>query len=427
MSFQLRRRDETTRRAFLSVAITNVLTGFIGLATATLAGRLLGPSGRGELAAIQLIPNIIATVSSLGMDEAAVFFVAQQPGAAQAIVKASLRRAAAGGAMFLLAGVLIVPFLITDPGTSLSIQLCMPIVIAAPVFYVCHQPMRSIGYTGLWGLCRLFVPVSWLLILIWAATIDYGSERGIALIFVGAQVAVAALSLLFISRYQGHEPPQWPDLGRRLLRYGVPRTQVDLPSALMLRFDQVLMIGLVTRFELGLYVAAASFSLMALLPLQALAKITLPRVASAGEHWRRITRRLLFAAFVILVLVLAGLIPTTQWFFPLLLGDDFREATSVAQLLVIASAIRGFANVVQEINCGLGLPGRTALLEMLGTACNVLLLLVLIGPHGITGAAYASLGSYSLVVIGQLLILQNASRRGRLRSTDESDVTIENS
>ena len=49
----------------LLTAATNVILALLGLLTGILAARLLGPQGRGELAAIQAWPSFIATVAIL--------------------------------------------------------------------------------------------------------------------------------------------------------------------------------------------------------------------------------------------------------------------------------------------------------------------------------------------------------------------------
>src|SRR5688500_5226495 len=56
----------------LLVYATAVLTG-------PLAARLLGPEGRGTLAAIQLWPSALATIAMLGLPDAIVYYGARQP------------------------------------------------------------------------------------------------------------------------------------------------------------------------------------------------------------------------------------------------------------------------------------------------------------------------------------------------------------
>lgn len=57
----------------LTVA-ANVTLAALGMVSGILAARLLGPHGRGQLAAIQTWPSSIATLAMLGMPEAVVYY-----------------------------------------------------------------------------------------------------------------------------------------------------------------------------------------------------------------------------------------------------------------------------------------------------------------------------------------------------------------
>src|SRR5438132_11464918 len=61
-----------------TVAAT-VLIGVLSIITGVLQARLLGPSGRGQLAAIQAWPGVFAAVAMLGVQDAIVFFGARDP------------------------------------------------------------------------------------------------------------------------------------------------------------------------------------------------------------------------------------------------------------------------------------------------------------------------------------------------------------
>jgi len=60
------------------VATNSALTA-VAVATGVIAPRLLGPSGEGELAAIQTWPMLLGTLAMLGLDSALVYFIARDP------------------------------------------------------------------------------------------------------------------------------------------------------------------------------------------------------------------------------------------------------------------------------------------------------------------------------------------------------------
>src|SRR5262245_30271561 len=60
----------------LITTATNFAIALLALATGPLAARMLGPEGRGELAAIQTWPSVIATLAMLGLGDATIYFAA---------------------------------------------------------------------------------------------------------------------------------------------------------------------------------------------------------------------------------------------------------------------------------------------------------------------------------------------------------------
>jgi len=415
----IRVRDEGLRRAFITMLATQLALGFLGFLTSTIAARLLGPAGRGELAAVWSIPNLLAMLGGLGMGEAALYFAAKQPTATRSIVQESLRIACFGATGVFIVGVVLLHYVIEDPTTRLSAQLNMPVAFAVAVFAVCHQPLRALGYSRLWGTFRISIAGTWLLILLTAAIFDSHNIRGLTLTFVGAQVIVAVWATRLLHRYPDDEPPMWENFRLRLLRYGLPSSLITVPYVLNSRLDQVLMIGLVSRSNLGVYTAAVSFSLIAGFPFQALAKVTMPRVAAADD-WRPIAVRLFLSTLLLVAVVLAVVLPLTGWLFPALMGSGFREGTTAARLLVAAATIRGAADILQETIRGLGQPSRAVVVETIGLTVGLVALLVLIGDHGVTGAAIASILGYGSTLLGHILLVGVAFVR---RSSDSSDNT----
>ncbi len=415
----IRVRDEGLRRAFITMLATQLALGFLGFLTSTIAARLLGPAGRGELAAVWSIPNLLAMLGGLGMGEAALYFAAKQPTATRSIVQESLRIACFGATGVFIVGVVLLHYVIEDPTTRLSAQLNMPVAFAVAVFAVCHQPLRALGYSRLWGTFRISIAGTWLLILLTAAIFDSHNIRGLTLTFVGAQVIVAVWATRLLHRYPDDEPPMWENFRLRLLRYGLPSSLITVPYVLNSRLDQVLMIGLVSRSNLGVYTAAVSFSLIAGFPFQALAKVTMPRVAAADD-WRPIAVRLSLSTLLLVAVVLAVVLPLTGWLFPALMGPGFREGTTAARLLVAAATIRGVADILQETIRGLGQPSRAVVVETIGLMVGLVALLVLIGDHGVTGAAIASILGYGSTLLGHILLVGVAFVR---QSSDSSDNT----
>ena len=65
--------SESVRKAS-GTFLANIALYVLAAATGPLAARLLGPDGRGALAAIQLWPGAIATVAMLGLPDSIAYF-----------------------------------------------------------------------------------------------------------------------------------------------------------------------------------------------------------------------------------------------------------------------------------------------------------------------------------------------------------------
>src|SRR5437868_7402069 len=68
-------------RDFAGTAGTNVSIAVLSSVAGILAARLLGPEGRGELAAAIVWAGMIGVFASTGLPQALTYFAAQEPGA----------------------------------------------------------------------------------------------------------------------------------------------------------------------------------------------------------------------------------------------------------------------------------------------------------------------------------------------------------
>ena len=92
-----------------STAAANVAIAVCGLLSGMLLARILGATGRGELAAIQAWPLLLATVGSFGLAEAIAYFAATAPGRARTAFSTALVLSLPFSAVAMVAGVWIVP------------------------------------------------------------------------------------------------------------------------------------------------------------------------------------------------------------------------------------------------------------------------------------------------------------------------------
>src|SRR5580700_428741 len=139
----------------------------IAALTGPLAARLLGPEGRGILAAIQLWPGALVTLAMVGLPEALVYFGAREPGrAGEWLFTAQLIALCAA----------CVAACIGYPIVSAALRHYNPEVVSAAHWYLLVIPLtvliglpgqltRALGRFGLWNMLRILPGLAWLLIL----------------------------------------------------------------------------------------------------------------------------------------------------------------------------------------------------------------------------------------------------------------------
>ncbi len=413
---QLVARTESTRTALTNLLIGNLVLGIMGFATSSISSRLLGTSGRGELARIQNVPNLLAVLGMFGMSEAALYFSSKNRESTGLITAGAVRIALKGSIIAIGLGLIVTPLLLSGSTRTNSLIYLLVIPITA-VYTVSYQQLRVLGYSRQWTLFRVSVTVGWLGCLGIGALMRPVPAGRLAVLFIGAQACIALVAWRMVRSFPS-KPIDISSLKKPMVRYGVPAALVTLPQVMNLRLDQILLGSIVAKSQLGLYVAAVGWSWIAAPPFHTLAQFILPRIAATTSSTQRIklVRQALLAAGALGVTLSIILVPLTRRLFPLVMGKEFQAGVHVATLLVVASVISGTALVAEEIMKGLGQPRRVLFAELGGLSITLMLLALTLKRHGITGATWASIGGYSATLMAVLVQLPRALDHAKTQS-----------
>lgn len=389
----------------------NMLIAALGMVSGVLAARLLGPRGRGELAAIQTWPCFVAGLAMLGMPEAIAYYSAREPSEAGSYLGSAVVVALISSAPFMAAGYALVPLMLhaQTPATVWAGRWYLLIVPLYALMGLPRHPLQGRRDFVPWNAMRIAPNVAWIgvLVLSWTCARAYPT-----FVAAGNLIALATLVFPFAALVACRMPgPFRPDLSKwpSLLAYGLPCMLTMVPQTLNARLDQMLMAALLAPHELGLYVVAVAWSGAIMPLLTALAAVTMPAVAGVGDEEQRIPRfatavRATAALALLLAIALAAITPLSVAF---LFGPGFKAAVPAALVLVPAAAVLGFNSVLQEGLRGLGRPYDVLEAELSGLGVTIVSLAVMLGPMGIMGAAISSLSGYSTVTA---VLLLNARR-----------------
>jgi O-antigen/teichoic acid export membrane protein len=387
-------------------AVTNLAVAAMGFCTGIITARMLGPHGRGELAAIQTTPSFIGSFAMIGMPEALVYFSAQQPAQAGRYLVTAAGLSLGASVPFIAVAYLAMPLLLHAQGAGL-VAAARWYLLIAPIWAIVgmmHHPLRGTGDFHSWNMLRLIVPLSALCVLGLAFAIGRETPQFLAFSYLVTYALMCVPSGWMVwRRLAGPFTADGAQIGP-MLRYGLPCVMTGLPQMLNLRLDQMLMAAFFPPRQLGLYaVAVASSSAVSPL-LTSIGTTLLPAIASADNRERASAHMTEGVRMTALLAIVACVTVATAAPFAIrvLYGTRFIGAIPAALILVPAAGVLAVNFSVQEAIRGFGRPYLVLRAELLGLMVTAISLALLLHPLGIVGAATASLLGYSTVCISLL-------------------------
>lgn len=382
----------------LGTATTSGLIALIGFVTGVLGARLLGPDGRGQLAAIQMWPSTLATFAMLGLPDALVYYSAREPARAGRHLGSAVALALLSSGVFVALGYLAMPALLAAQNGETVAAARWYLLLLVPIFALvgmAFHPLRGLNDFISWNALRMMPSAGWLLVLLVAWGLDRVHPATLAL---GNLAMLAALvipvGLTVWHRIPGPFRPDPLSFGP-LLGYGLPSAAGAVPSLFGARLDQLVITAFLPAQMLGLYVVAVAWGSAAQPLLAALGTVAFPHIAAQkSEAAQREALAVASRLSVVTSLASTGmLLSLTPLAVPLLFGVGFGEAVSAACLLVVAAGIGAWSLTLEDGLRGVGRPGATLLAESSGLVALALGLAFLTDPFGLVGVASATVAA----------------------------------
>jgi O-antigen/teichoic acid export membrane protein len=378
--------------------VTTGAVGFavyaLGLATGPILARSLGPSGRGDLAAVLVPAQLLCFGLSFGLPSAAAYLVHQFDRGA------------------LLA-----------TSTAFGLVVGIPLVLATwpllPGYYRHHGPAALFWAQVFLAAAPLSVGTATALGLVWAdgANLRWNLWRSAptaltAILTLGlyltSQLTVwTALAAAFVGACSTapllvQKALEWRRLRvslvtlRSQLSYGARVAIGSAADTVAGRFDQALMVAMVPSADLGLYAVAVTAAGVSGPLASSLALALFPelrRERSAAAQRRRTGRALLAVLLastgVAAVLALAG-----AWLLAFLFGNGFADAATPLRLLLLGQIANDATGPLTARLLAAGRPGAASQASAAAGVVTVAGLALLIPSFGINGAAVTTTVSY---------------------------------
>ncbi|GAA5147574.1 hypothetical protein GCM10023340_20190 [Nocardioides marinquilinus] len=405
----------------LGTAATNVVMVVCSSLAGVIVARELGPSGRGDYAAVVVLFGSALIIGELGLTAAVTYFVARDPGSGADVVATGRALMVLTGSGWAVGGYFMAPLLVDGDD----------VIAAMRVMFVCCLPAfagASFGFAlqavdiRRWNMMRLGLPVPYLLCVVAIAVMGKSNILVFCVALAATSTAQGLLSY-WLGRSVGLAGGRVRrGLIRPLTTYGVSQLAASAPTSINSRADQLVLSQVAGSAVLGLYAVAVSVTALALPLVTAIGNVVFPRLASgegSGQDTRRLQQTALVGSVLVAGVTLVPLCVTAPWLVPLVFGESFSGATQLVWVLAPGALALAVSAVAGDILRGLGRPLAVAWAQLAGAVLVTVLLIALVPVWGGMGAALASSATFVLVAV--LLCLAVRGGRDRTGSLDAPD------
>ncbi len=369
-----------------------------GLVNVVLTARMLGVSGRGELAFLMSATGLIAFLASLGANEAMINISGARPGERPALAGAGVVLAVVLGTLGAIAA-WIVFRVIPHAGIPLdNIDIVLAIsVIPIWILQLNFLYLARGSYDlAMASIAWVSAPLATLACNVFFVLADRMTMR-VAVLDWGIGLAVSAgVVVIQVGRTSGFAFPT-VQLLREILRFGLRSHLGGVLMAGTYRVDNWLLGVLGSARDVGTYsVAVAWFD--AMLHLSRAVSLTFrPDLlrASTEDAGRQAARIFRICAVLVLILM-GGTVLAAPMLCVTVFGPEFQD--SVLDLRILAAGALGVMalNIFGTTLVAQRQPTLESTANGIGFAVAIILYVVLIPPFGAVGASLASAFSYLL-------------------------------
>jgi O-antigen/teichoic acid export membrane protein len=374
----------------------------LSMVSGSINARVLGPVGRGEVAAIQTIPSALGMVALMGLPSAVGFFTARRPTEVRAFTKTGVLLFLLAAAPLIAVGYVILPTALAHQrGAVIANARLYLLFVLLHLSYFPHMALQGLGRFGTWNLLRPLQSLAGLGAVALVA-IAPNPEAGTYTRWLLLLQAIG-LPITYLVLWASSSPGQASVSGaraRELLRYGLPSALMIPAGLLNLQLDQMLMAAWLPSDRLGLYAIGTSWSNLMSPVFGALGSVVFPKLAAVRDREGQgalIGRSFRLAVLVVAILAI-GLAGLTPFMLPMLFGHSFAAAVPAALVLVVAVAVLNLGNLGGEVLRGIGAPRWPLFSQLAALPVTIVLLCVLLPRWSVLGAAVSSLAAYAVAL-----------------------------
>jgi O-antigen/teichoic acid export membrane protein len=365
----------SARRAYAQTFTATITIRLMGVVSGVLAARLLGPTGRGELAVIIFLPLLLISVGELELPRSLACEVSKLDEVPPKVVATGFWLAALLSVAQAAALAIVLPhYLPADKAHLLTASKAFMLYLPASLITFALAGIdQGRGRFGRFSLLLALPGIVYVVAIgvLWLG--DFISPMAFALGILAGAVVTAVTRITMDWRTILHFGPDWT-IASRVLKRGFGFYVPALASFLLARADMFLLVRLVPTTAIGLYAAAQAIALGQIGAITPFVQVGFAAVANQFEPQQAYETLLRHFRVAQVTMIGAGLATgvVTPWIIRVLFGVSFVPAVPTAYLLIAAAGLWGMEQVLEQ-----GL--RAASHPRPGIISNLLGLTVLVG------------------------------------------------
>lgn len=377
------------------------LTSFV---TGPVLARALGPTGRGQVAAVMAPIFVTMSIASMAVPDGTAYAIARG--------RVPTRRATWWGSMLVAAyGTAAAVGLYFAAPTMLRaspdvIGLLRAAVWTLPAIMIANlleraahgaRRYRQVNISRVTSALSRFVV---LVALAVAARLTVSAAVWVQIVAIGL-VPLVVLGRMLVTRVPTSGAVGHSRLVRDIATFGVVGWGGVFSQMVNYRLDQALLPAFVSSDQIGFYVIAASFVQIPIIVAQALRSALMSETSHRNDqHLVARVSRIMIACTAVSALTAAL---AAQPLVILLFGEDFAPAVPLAQLMFAGTVAFVGEQMLAAGLLAAGRPGRRSAGQVIAAIITVLGLILLLPRIGVTGAAVTTVTAYAvnfLVTLG---------------------------
>ncbi len=365
----------------------NVLSGL-------LTAKFLGPSGRGELAALIVAPAIIGPICTLGLHASLIYNVRRDPENASRYFGTALLMLIGTGLAGMAASMLLIQYWLGNQYNADTIAfarlilLIVPLNVISPSFNAVLEANGKFGTSNSVIYVQSLVTLGLLGVLAWTGLM---TPHAAALCYSG--FAIPIFLYLSVQAWRILRP-KWSfaaPFPQRLLRFGLRFYGVDILGVASSFLDQFIVVFFLQPSEVGNYAVALSLTRVLQVAQGAVSTVLFPSIAgrdvpSVVEMVGRAVR----VTSMVNALGAIGLAVVGPYLLTLVYGTKFQPAVAPFLILLFEAILSSAARTLAQAFSASGRPSAVTAMEMAGVIGSVSAMMVLVPHLGTVGAAYGA-------------------------------------